>query len=63
MAKGSYIANSIIEEYNRRKKYKLKIKLQKFHREKCLNCKNKNTDKCNIKRDTNGNLKCVYYEV
>lgn len=28
----------------------------------CINCKNKNTNFCNIRKTIEGTLKCVYYE-
>ena len=62
----SRIAESIMIEYERKKRFerkKQKKELEKFIIEKCINCKNKNTDKCNIKKDIDGNLKCVYYEI
>lgn len=59
----SYIADSIMREYEKKKRYETKIKLQKFHRQNCINCKNRLTDKCDIRKDIQGNLKCVYYEV
>jgi len=27
----------------------------------CSNCKNRNTDMCEIRKDINGTLKCCYY--
>lgn len=59
----SYIANSIMKEYEKKKKFELKVKLQKFHKENCINCKNRLTDKCNITKDIQGNLKCVFKEI
>ena len=61
--KKSYIADSIMREYEKKKRYETKIKLQKFHRQNCISCKNRLTDKCDIRKDIQGNLKCVYYEV
>lgn len=61
--KKSYIAENIMREYERKKRYELKVELQKFHRQNCMNCKNKDTDKCDIRKDINGNLKCIYYEI
>lgn len=28
----------------------------------CSNCKNRNSDLCEIRKDINGTTKCVYYE-
>lgn len=33
-----------------------------YTRQICTNCKNKKLELCNIKRNINGNLQCIYYE-
>ena len=58
----SWRADDIMREYEKKKRYEIKIKLQKFHRQNCINCKNKGTDKCNITKDIEGNLKCAFKE-
>jgi hypothetical protein len=58
-----YNVNRIMNDYNQRKKYQQKIELQQFQKKNCLNCKNKKTNKCEIRRDINGQLKCVYNEI
>ena len=60
--KKSYIAESIMREYERKKRYEAKIQRQelaKFIKENCLKCKNKSTDLCEIRRNIDGNLQCV----
>lgn len=63
---GSLIADNIMQDYQRKKRYeanKLRSEIEKFHKENCYNCKNKNTDICEIRKDISGKLKCVYKEV
>lgn len=62
MLKRRYLVDSIVQEYKNKKKYEKKIELQEFQRKHCLTCKNKKTDKCEIRRDVNGNLMCAYNE-
>lgn len=58
-----YNINRIMYEYKNKKKYEQKIELQQFQKKNCLNCKNKKTNKCEIRRDINGQLRCVYNEI
>lgn len=58
-----YNINRIMYEYKNKKKYGQKIELQQFQRKNCLNCKNKKTNKCEIRKDIEGKLKCVYNEI
>lgn len=58
-----YNVNRIMNEYKNKKKYEKKIELQQFQKKNCLNCKNKKTNKCEIRRDINGQLRCVYNEI
>lgn len=61
----SYIADNIINEYRKKKRYeanKIRAEINKFHKENCYNCKNKDTDICEIRRDISGNLKCAFKE-
>lgn len=58
-----YNINRIMHDYNQRKKYQQKIEMQEFQKKYCLTCKNKKTNKCDIRRDINGQLKCVYNEI
>lgn len=61
----SYIADDIMQEYNRKKQYeenKRWSELQKFIKETCKDCKNKKTDLCHVVRNSSGNLSCVFKE-
>ena len=58
-----YNVDSIMQEYYKKKKYEQKTELQQFQKKYCLNCKNKKTNKCEIRRDIDGKLKCVYNEL
>ena len=58
-----YNISRIMHEYNTKKKYEQKIELQQFQRKNCANCKNRKTNKCDIRRDINGQLRCVYNEI
>lgn len=61
----SYIADNIMKEYRKKKRYeanKIRTEINKFHKENCYNCKNKNTDFCEIRRDISGKLKCAFKE-
>lgn len=62
MSRKNYKVENIIAEYKEESKYKKMIELQKFEEENCINCKNKKTDKCNITRDINNQLKCAFKE-
>lgn len=59
MQKRRYTVDSIVKEY----KIKNKIELQEFQKKNCRECKNKRTNKCDIRRDISGKLKCVYNEM
>lgn len=59
----SYIADDIMKEYMKKKRYnynKARAELDMFKRKVCANCKNKDTDLCEIRRDIKGNLQCVF---
>lgn len=58
-----YNVNRIMNDYNQRKKYQQKTEMQEFQKKNCLKCKNKKTNKCEIRRDINGQLRCVYNEI
>lgn len=62
MTRRNYKIESIVSEYEQEKRYKKMIEVQKFQKENCINCKNKKTDKCNITRDINNQLKCAFKE-
>lgn len=61
--KKSYIADNIIREYAKKKRYKAnkeRAELDLFKRKVCSNCKNKDTNLCSIRRNIEGNLQCVF---
>jgi len=58
----SYIAESIMREYRKQKQYednKRWSEMQNYIKINCINCKNKSTDLCEIRRNIDGNLQCV----
>jgi hypothetical protein len=60
--KKSYIADNIMREYRKRKQYednKRWSEMQNYIKINCINCKNKSTDLCEIRRNIDGNLQCV----
>jgi hypothetical protein len=60
--KKSYIADNIISEYSKKKRYehnKKRSELEEFKRKVCIECKNRNTDICSIHRNIEGNLQCI----
>ena len=61
--KRRYVVDSIVQEYKTKRKYEKKVEIQQFQKKHCLYCKNKKTDKCEIRRDIDGKLKCVYNEL
>lgn len=61
--KKSYIADNIMKEYMKKKRYeknKARAEIELFKRKVCINCKNKDTDLCKIVRDIKGNLQCAF---
>lgn len=63
--KNSYIADDILQEYARKKRYeanKRRSQIEEFKRKHCIDCKNKNTNLCSITINKQGNLQCVYKE-
>lgn len=58
----SYIADNIMREYRKQKQYennKRWSEMQNYIKINCINCKNKSTDLCEIRRNIDGNLQCV----
>ena len=58
----SYIADNIMREYRKRKQYEDNKKwseMQNYIKINCINCKNKSTDLCEIRRNIDGNLQCT----
>lgn len=63
--KKSYIADNIMKEYAKKKRYKenkARAEIELFKRKVCADCKNKDTNLCKIVRDINGNLQCSFKE-
>ena len=61
----SYIAENIMREYVKKKRYesnRKRAELDLFKRKVCANCKNKDTDLCHIARNIDGNLQCAFKE-
>lgn len=62
----SHIADNIMKEYRKQKQYKENKRwseMQNYIKTNCINCKNKNTDLCEIRRNIDGKLQCVNKEV
>ena len=62
----SYIADNIMREYRKRKQYennKRWSEMQNYIKINCINCKNKSTDLCEIRRNIDGNLQCAYKKI
>ena len=60
--KKSYIADNIMREYRKQKQYENNRRwseMQNYIKINCINCKNKSTDLCEIRRNIDGNLQCV----
>lgn len=63
--RNSYIADNIMREYIKKKRYKRnkeKAEMELFKRKVCVDCKNKDTNLCHIVRNINGDLQCVFKE-
>ncbi len=61
--KKSYIAESIMREYERKKRYKAKMQrkeLAKFIKENCSICKNSNTKLCHIVKNIDNKFSCPF---
>lgn len=59
----SKIAENIMREYEKRKRYEEKKKrkdLEIFFKENCINCKNKNTEICHIVKNVDNKLSCPF---
>lgn len=58
--------DTILKEYNMKEKYANKNQnpetLAQFQLKHCRLCKNKTTNLCEIRKDTEGNFRCVYEE-
>ena len=61
--KKSYIAENIVREYERKKRYETKIQrkeLAKFIKENCSICKNSNTKLCHIVKNIDNKFSCPF---
>lgn len=61
----SRIADNIMKEYKRKKQYeqnKRWSEIQNFKKNNCVNCKNKKTNLCDIRRNLEGILRCMNKE-
>lgn len=62
----SYIADNIMRDYEKKKRIdanRLRKEIDQYKRIKCINCKNKDTDLCELRRNIKGQLQCVNKEV
>ncbi len=62
----SYIADNIMREYERKKRYEANIqrrKLQQFIKENCSICKNKKTQLCHIVKDNSNEFSCSFKNI
>lgn len=63
--RNSYIADNIMQEYIKKKRYihnRERAEMELFKRKVCADCENKNTNLCHIVRNINGDLQCVFKE-
>lgn len=62
----SYIADNIMREYDKKKKYKAKTQkqeLEKFMQENCSKCKNSNTKLCHIVKNIDNKFSCPFKNI
>ena len=62
----SYIAESIMREYERKKRYEAKIQRQelaKFIEQNCSKCKNKQTQLCHIVKNIDNKFSCPFKNI
>ena len=62
----SRIADSIMREYERKKRYEAKIQrkeLAKFINEKCSKCQNKQTQLCHIVKNVDNKFSCPFIKI
>jgi predicted nucleic-acid-binding Zn-ribbon protein len=60
--KRRYLVDSIVQEYKMKKKFEAKMEMQNFIKKNCINCKNKELNKCKISRNTHNELMCAFFE-
>ena len=61
----SYMADNIMREYRKQKQYEYNRRwseMQNYIKINCINCKNKSTDLCEIRRNIDGELQCINFE-
>lgn len=61
----SYIADNIMRDYIKKKRYiynRERAEIELFKRKVCEDCENKDTNLCHIVRNINGDLQCVFKE-
>lgn len=64
--KKSYIAENIVREYERKKRYETKIQRQelaKFIKENCSKCKNRQTQLCHIVKNIDNKFSCPFKNI
>jgi len=64
--KTSKIADHIMADYAKQKRYennKKRSKLEEFRRKNCVFCKNQDSNLCHIVINVNKELQCVYKEI
>ena len=62
----SYIAESIMREYERKKRYEAKIQRQElaeFIEQNCSKCKNKQTQLCHIVKNIDNKFSCPFKNI
>lgn len=62
----SRIADSIMREYEKKKRYEAKIQrqeLEKFMKENCLKCQNKETQLCHIVKNIDNKFSCPFIKL
>ena len=62
----SRIADSIMREYEKKKRYEAKIQrqeLEKIMKENCLKCKNSNTKLCHIVKNVDNKFSCPFKNI
>lgn len=64
--RNNYMIDSIMSEYNRKKRNKERLRRQEldnFIKENCIKCKNRKTQLCHIVRDIENELSCPYKNI
>ena len=64
--KKSYIAENIVREYEKKKRYETKIQrkeLTKFIKENCSKCQNKQTQLCHIVKNVDNKFSCPFKNI